>query len=154
MSLRTCNADRTRVESRCGNRVVGTVSAVQSNRGLSAVAVGGADKISVEQHGGYTVFRLAGGREDESRKSASRECLRKRFPLDRSRSSDSILAGRRGTECELPDLCFQFLGSPSGPIRIEFKTVKATSQGGSVKLTAKQVNDWCQTSTFSNKPHC
>src|SRR5947207_10130344 len=54
----------------------------------------------------------------------------------------------------MPDLCFQFLGSQAGPIRIEFKVVKAPSQRGSVKLTAKQVNDWCQTSPYPEKPHC
>src|SRR5581483_7975286 len=54
----------------------------------------------------------------------------------------------------VPDLCFQFLGSQNGPIRIEFKVVKAPNQGGSVKLTAKQVNDWCQASLYPDKPHC
>lgn len=54
----------------------------------------------------------------------------------------------------LPDLSFQFFGSRNGPIRIEFKVVKASHQSWSVKLTAKQVNDWCQTSTYRDKPHC
>jgi hypothetical protein len=54
----------------------------------------------------------------------------------------------------IPDLGFRFLGSQAGPIRIEFKVVKAVTQGGSVKLTRKQVADWRQASAFSDKPHC
>lgn len=54
----------------------------------------------------------------------------------------------------LPDLCFQFLGSQAGPIRIEFKVVKDSSRGRGVKLTANQVNGWCTSSSSSDKPHC
>jgi hypothetical protein len=54
----------------------------------------------------------------------------------------------------IPDLGFCFVGSQLGPIRIEFKVVKVSQRGESVKLTSKQINDWCQSSTFSEKPHC
>jgi hypothetical protein len=54
----------------------------------------------------------------------------------------------------VPDLCFNFIGANNGPIRIEFKVVKHSRNGGSVSLTNKQVNNWCQSSTTLEKPHC
>lgn len=32
--------------------------------------------------------------------------------------------------------------------------VKAVTRGVRVKLTRKQVADWCETSTYTEKPHC
>jgi hypothetical protein len=51
----------------------------------------------------------------------------------------------------IPDFCFNFSGSTSGPIRIEFKVLNASNRVG---LTRKQLDDWRQNSTYPDKPHC